>query len=255
VLLPSNCAPVGCKWIFRVKRNADGSVNRFKARLVAKGFHQRPGVDYKKTFSPIVKPATIRAALSVAVMSGWELHQMDVKNAFLNGALTEIFFMVQPPGFRDLSKPNHICKLNKAIYSLKQAPRAWYTTLKFVILQMGFHNSKADSSLFIDSNDSNLYYLLVYVDDLVITGNNPTLLTIFIHQLGDMFSHKDMGSLHFFLGVEVIPTRAGLFLTQHKYVREPLVNTNMSGAKDISTPLSATQSLQLVDGTAAMDNT
>jgi len=79
VLLPSNCAPMGCKWIFQVKRNADGSIDRFKARLVAKGFHQRPGVDYKKTFSPIVKPVTIRAALSVAVMSGWELHQMDVK--------------------------------------------------------------------------------------------------------------------------------------------------------------------------------
>ena len=91
--LPSNCAPVGCKWIFRVKRNADGSVNRFKARLVAKGFHQRPGVDYKETFSPVVKPATIRAVLSITVMSGWELRQMDVNNAFLNGALTETVFM------------------------------------------------------------------------------------------------------------------------------------------------------------------
>jgi len=144
--------------------------------------------------------------------------------------------------------------LNKVIYGLKQAPRAWYTTLKTVILQIGFHNSKANSSLFIYSNGSNLCYLLVYVDDLVITGNNPTLVTIFIQQLGDMFSLKDTGSLHFFLGVEVIPTRADLFLTQHKYVRELLANTNMSGAKDISTSLSTTQSLQLVDGIVAADS-
>ena len=108
VPLPSNCAPVGCKWIFQVKRNADGSVNRFKVHLVAKGFHQRPGVDYKETFSPVVKPATIRVVLSVVVMSGWDLRQMDVNNAFLNDALTEIVFMMQPPGFRDLSKSNHV---------------------------------------------------------------------------------------------------------------------------------------------------
>jgi hypothetical protein len=252
--LPPNCAAVGCKWVFRVKRNADGSVDRFKARLVAKGFHQRPGVDYTETFSPVVKPATIRAVLSIAVMRGWELRQMDVNNAFLNGALTETVFMVQPPGFRDLSKPNHVCRLNKAIYGLKQAPRAWHTTLRTAILQMGFHTSKADSSLFIYNNESNLCYLLVYVDDLVITGNNPTLVTTFIQQLGDMFSLKDMGPLHFFLGVEVIPTKAGLFLTQHKYIRELLANSNMSGAKDISTPLSTSQSLQLVDGTAAVDS-
>jgi hypothetical protein len=119
---------------------------------------------------------------------------------------------------------------------------------------MGFHTSKADSSLFIYSNESNLCYLLVYVDDLVITGNNPTLATTFIQQLGDMFSLKDMGPLHFFLGVEVIPTKVGLFLTQHKYIRELLANSNMSGAKDISKPLSTTQSLQLVDGIAAVDN-
>ena len=121
---------------------------------------------------------------------------------------------------------------------------------------MGFHTSKADSSLFIYSNESNLCYLLVYVDDLVITGNNPTLVTAFIQQqLGDMFSLKDMGPLHFFLGVEVIPTKADLFLTQHKYICELLANSNMSGAKDISTPMSTSQSLQLVDGTAAVDST
>ena len=254
VLPPSNCTPVGCKWVLRVKRHVDGSVDKFKARLVAKGYDQRSGIDYKETFSPVVKPATIRTVLSIAVMKGWDLRQMDVNNAFLNGALTEIVFMAQPPGFKDLSKPNHVCRLKKAIYGLKQAPRAWYTALKNAILQLGFHSSKADFSLFIYSQGSNLCYFLVYVDDLVITRNNSILVANIIKQLGDMFSLKDMGSLHFFLGIEVIPTRAGLFLSQHKYVCDLLANTSMSGAKDVSTPLSITQSLQLIDGTAAVDS-
>ena len=179
---------------------------------------------------------------------------MDVNNPFLNGALTETVFMAQPPGFKDLSKPNHVCRLKKVIYGLKQDPRAWYTALKNVILQLSFHNSKVDSSLFICSQGSNLCYFLVYVDDLVITGNNSILVAKIIKQLGDMFSLKDMGSLHFFLGIEVIPTQAGLFLSQYKYVRDLLANTSMSGAKYVSTPLSTTQSLQLIDGTAAVDN-
>ena len=215
-------------------------MDRFKARLVAKGYDQRPGIDFKETFSPVVKPATIRTVLSIVVMKGWDLRQMDVNNAFLNGALTETVFMAQPPGFKDLSKPIHVCRLKKAIYGLKQAPWAWYTALKNVILQLGFHSSKADSSLFIYSQGSNLCYFLVYVDDLAITGNNSILVPNIIKLLGDMFSLKDMGSLHFFLGIEVIPTRAGLFLSRHKYVRDLLANTSMSGAKDVSTPLSTT---------------
>ena len=187
-------------------------------------------------------------------MNEWDLRRLDVNNAFLHGELTAIVFMAQPPGFKDLSKPHHVCRLKKAIYGLKQAPRAWYTTLKTAILQLGFQNSKADSSFFIYSQGSTLCYFLVYVDDFVITGNNPTLVASIIKQLGHMFSLKDIGSLHFFLGIEVIPTKAGLFLSQHKYIHELLDNTSMSGAKVVSTPLSTTQSLQLVDGTAAVDS-
>ena len=128
----------------------------------------------------MVKPATIRTVLSIALMKGWDLRQMDVNNAFLNGALIETVFMSQLPGFKDLSKPNHVCKLKKAIYGLKQAPRAWYTALKNAILQLGFHSSKADSSLFIYSQCSNLFYFLVYVDDLVIIGNNSILVASWV---------------------------------------------------------------------------
>jgi len=122
---PKDCNIIGCKWVFRVKRFADGSIDRFKARVVAKGFNQRPGLDYTQNFSPVVKPVTIRTILSVAVMHGWPLHQLDVNNAFLHGHLTEEVYMSQPPGFRDQSSPNYVCCLKKAIYGFKQAPRAW----------------------------------------------------------------------------------------------------------------------------------
>ena len=188
-------------------------------------------------------------------MQGWTLRQMDVNNAFLHGQIIEDIYMSQPPGFKDQSKPNHVCRLRKAIYGLKQAPRAWYSTLKDALIHLGFHNSKADSSLFIYRSGSLICYLLVYVDDLVLTGNDSSFVQSIIQQLGAKFSLKDMGNLHYFLGVEVIPTRAGLFLSQHKYVRDLLSKTNMVGAKDVSTPLSTSTSLQLVDGTASFDST
>ena len=180
---------------------------------------------------------------------------MDVNNSFLHGALSEIVYMIRPPVFKNQSKPNHVFKLKKAIYGLKQAPRAWYTTLKNVLLEIRFENFKADSSLFIYRKDSIICYFLVYVDDIVITGNNKNFVASIIKKLGDHFSLKDVGLLHFFLGVEVVPTQAGLFLSQHKYIRELLSNTNMSGAKDVSTPLSTTQSLKLLDGTTNVDST
>ena len=120
---------VGCKWVFRIKRSPDGSVSRYKARLVAKGFHQRPGLDYTETFSPVVKTTTIRVLLSIAVSRGWPLRQLDVNNAFLQVHLSEDVFMAQPPGFGDLTYPSRVCRLKKAIYGLKQAPRAWYNEL------------------------------------------------------------------------------------------------------------------------------
>ena len=160
------------KWIYRIKYNTDGSVAKYKARLVAKGFQQVAGVNYFETFSPVIKPATVRVVLSLVVMNQWKVRQVDVNNAFLNGELTEEVFMCQPEGFFDNQKPSYVCKLHKSLYGLKQALRAWYDKLKNCMLHWGFVNTSLDSSLFIRRSSTSLILILIYVDDILITGPN-----------------------------------------------------------------------------------
>jgi len=133
VPLPPNRQAIGCKWIFRVKENVNGSINRFKARLVAKRFHQVHDFDFHEIFSPVIKPVTIRIILTLALSHGWKLFQLDVNNAFLNGSLEETVFMTQPLSF-EVANKSLVCKLNKAIYGLKQAPRQWFDKLKSTLL-------------------------------------------------------------------------------------------------------------------------
>lgn len=129
---------IGCKWVYKIKRKADGSIDRYKARLVAKGFKQRYGIDYEDTFSPVVKAATIRLILSIAVSRGWSLRQLDVQNAFLHGILEEEVYMQQPPGYESKTCPSYVCKLDNTLYGLKEAPRAWYARLCSKLETLGF---------------------------------------------------------------------------------------------------------------------
>ncbi|KAG8499958.1 hypothetical protein CXB51_006541 [Gossypium anomalum] len=193
VPLPPGRKVNGCKWLFKVKRHPDGTTDRRKARLVAKGYSQALGCDFKETFSPVVKPATIRLILSVAVSKGWTLRQVDVNNAFLNGDL------------KDETCPNGerlVCRLTKALYGLRQAPRAWFDKLKGFLISTGFTLSKFDASLFMRVMTTSTLYVLVYVDDIIVTGNLPDSIDVFVRQLHCEFSLKDMRDLHYFLGIE-----------------------------------------------------
>lgn len=234
---------VGCKWVFTIKRLHDGSIDRFKSRLVAKGFHQQPGIDFHETFNPVIKHATIRLVLGVAVSRDWPLRQLDVNNAFLQGNLTEEVYMSQPPGFVDKDNPGFVCRLKKAIYGLKQAPRAWYTELKTFLLSVRFKYSLSDTSLFILKSEKQFVYILIYVDDILVTGSCPKLVDRIIETLARRFSLKDLGHLSYFLGLKAHRTKAGLRLTQQRYTTDLLIRTQMEHAKPVATPMSSTDSL------------
>ena len=171
---------VGSRWVYKIKRRADCCVDRYKARLVARGFTQQEGVDYLEISSPVIKPRTIRLVLTIGVTYGWHIHQLDVRNAFLNGILQEEVYMAQPPGFVDPTFPSHVCRLHKSLYGLKQAPRAWYNRLSEFLISIGFQALKVDTSLFILFFSGAIFYLLVYVDDILLTRSNPTLLQLLI---------------------------------------------------------------------------
>jgi hypothetical protein len=200
---PAGTNVVSGKWIFKHKFNADGTLERYKARWVLRGFTQRPGIDFAETFSPVVKPATVRTVLSLALSRQWPVHQLDVKNAFLHVVLSETVYCSQPAGFEDSSRRGLVCRLNKSLYGLKQAPRAWYSRFATFLLQLGFLESKADTSLFVLRRGSDTVYLLLYVDDIVLTASSMGLLHRIITALQTEFSMKDLGQLHHFLGMHV----------------------------------------------------
>ena len=189
-LVPSSDAMriVNCKWVFHTKLKVIGSLDKYKARLVAKGFQQTPIVDFFETFSPFVKVSTIRIVFTIAVSQGWNIQQIDINNAFLNGDLQEEVFMSQPEGFVNPTKPNHVCRLRKALYGLKQAPRAWFDKLKNVLINWGFSYTVSDTSLFYSRKHGRMIVLLVYVDDILITGESSDDIQQVIVDLHDRFS-------------------------------------------------------------------
>uniref|UniRef100_A0A2N9I2X8 Reverse transcriptase Ty1/copia-type domain-containing protein n=1 Tax=Fagus sylvatica TaxID=28930 RepID=A0A2N9I2X8_FAGSY len=248
VPLPSSKNVVGCKWVYKLKTHSDGTIARYKARLVAKGFHQQHGIDFNETFSPVIKPPTVRLVLSLAVSLNWPLRQLDVKNAFLHGTLNEEVYMTQPQGYIDPIHPHYVCKLQKSIYGLKQGPRAWFESFTTQLLHLGFIASNADSSLFIYTENKIIAYLLLYVDDIVLTNNTPTFLDTLIHKLSSVFDLKELGSLHYFLGLQITRTPSRLYINQAKYAQDLLKKHNMLDCKPASSPSCPNTRLSLHDG-------
>jgi hypothetical protein len=202
---------IGCKWVFSVKLRSDGTLDRYKTCLVALGNMQEYGVDYEETFSPVAKMTTVRTIISIAASQGWHLHQMDVKNAFLHGDLKEDIYMTPPLGLFS-SPSSSVCKLKRFLYGLKQAPRAWFEKFKSTLLRLSFVQSQYDSSLFQCKTPAGIVLLLVYVDDIVITGTDATLSGNLKQNLQASFHMKDLGPLTYFLGLEVHTDSSSIFL-------------------------------------------
>ncbi|XP_035830149.1 uncharacterized protein LOC118479628 [Helianthus annuus] len=169
--LPPNRKAIGCKWVYKIKYKSNCEIERYKARLVAKGFSQKEGIDFFDTFSPVVKMVAIRCVLSMVVHFNWEIYQLDINNAFLYGDLNEEIYMFLPDGYNPSSE-SKVCKLKKSLYGLKQAPRMWNEKLVSVLVDLGFKQSKCDHSMFVMTKDTVFIVLLVYVDDIIVSGDN-----------------------------------------------------------------------------------
>ncbi|PKU87515.1 Retrovirus-related Pol polyprotein from transposon TNT 1-94 [Dendrobium catenatum] len=233
---PINKQILGCKWTFRTKLHADGSIARHKARLVALGNQQEYGLDYVETFSPVAKLPTIRVLFTVALYHDWKIHQLDVENAFLHGDIQETVYMRQPKGFEDPANPHHVCLLKKAIYGLKQAPRQWYTTFCNHLFKLGFVPSKADPSLLILHKGNTTLFLLVYVDDILLTGNDEGAISSFLQQLNSTFALKHLGPAHHFLGIRIQHKQDKYFLSQETYAASIILQANLENCNPTANP-------------------
>jgi len=252
--LPKGKSAIGCKWVYKIKYHSDGSIERYRARLVSKGYTQVQGIDYHDTFAPVAKLVTVRLLLSIAAIKNWSLHQLDVNNAFLQGDLTEEVYMKLPPGFSHREK-SCVCKLNKSIYGLKQASRQWFSKFSTTLIQKGFRQSISDYSLFSYNYDQTSIFVLVHVDDIIITGNNESAISKIKQFLAQSFFIKDLGNLGYFLGIEVSRSKKGIFLCQRKYTLDILSDSGMSGCRPTNFPMEQHLRLRPNEGTPLSDPT
>jgi hypothetical protein len=201
--IPPDRRPIGCKWVFKKKFNTQGEVERYKARLVAKGYAQQLGVDYGEIFAPVAKFTSIRVILAIGANLNMEIHQMDVKTAFLNGDLTEEIYMDVPEGLVQATEDG-VCKLNKTLYGLKQSPRMWNQKIDEYLRQQKFSRLNSDHSIYLRSvNESKPDIVALYVDDLILMTNNNERMKNLKDELSKKFKMTDCGELHHFLGMRV----------------------------------------------------
>jgi hypothetical protein len=196
---PQNRKVIGVKWVYRTKLNVNGSINTQKARLVVKGYAQILGVDYSYTFALIARLDTIRLLLAFAAQKNWKVYQLDVKSAFLNGFLQEEIYVEKPEGYVKEGEEDKVYLLKKTLYRLKQAPRAWYSRID-EHLHLGFVKSFSESTLYVKHNEANILIISLYVDDLLMTGNNTNLVEKFKQETMEVFEMTDLGLMTFFLG-------------------------------------------------------
>jgi hypothetical protein len=169
VVLPKDKKAIKCKWVYKIKHNVDGFVNRYKERLVAKGYAQTYGIDYEKTYSLVARMTIVKVIIAMAIIKGWSLHQMDVNNVFLHGDLQKEVYMEEPSGYVNQTHLNLVCRLKKALYGLKQAPRVWLDKIGQYLVTSGFQTSNANFSLYVKKIDCGIIVIVIYVDDLIIT--------------------------------------------------------------------------------------
>ncbi|GKC74603.1 putative ribonuclease H-like domain-containing protein, partial [Tanacetum coccineum] len=234
---------IGTKWVFRNKKDERGIVLRNKARLVAQGYTQEEGIDYDKVFAPVARIEAIKLFLAYASFMGFIMYQMDVKSAFLYGTIEEEVYVCQPTGFEELQFPDKVYKVEKALYSLHQALRAWYETLSTYLIKNGFRRGTIDKTLFIKKDKGDILLVQVYDDDIIFGSTKKSLCDEFEGLMHKRFQMSSIGELAFFLGLQVQQKEDEIFICQDKYMAETLKKFDFVTVKTASTPIEPNKAL------------
>jgi hypothetical protein len=234
--LPVGCKTIGCKWIFKKKLKADGTIDKFKARLVAKGFKQKEGIDYFDTFAPVTRISTIRILIAMAAIYKLQIHQMDVKTAFLNGELDEEIYMEQPEGFVVLGQERKVCKLEKSLYGLKQAPKQWHEKFDSAMVHNGFKIHDADKCVYSKVDGNSIIIICLYVDDMLILGSNSECINQTKRFLSSVFCMKDLGVADVILGIKIVRNNNSIALCQSHYIEKILTKYGYMNSSPACTP-------------------
>jgi hypothetical protein len=228
VKLSTGKKPIGLKWVYKLKRNSDGEVVKHKARLVGKGYVQKQDIDFEEVFAPVARLDTVRLLMAYAANNGWKIHRLDVKSAFLHGDFEEEVYVSQPEGYAVKGKEQHVLKLSKALYGLRQAPRAWNVKLDKSLKKLNFRRCLSEQAVYTRGTRSNTVILGVYVDDLIVTGGNADQISLFKRQMMIEFEMTDLGLLSYYLGIEVEQKEDHITMKQSGYAKKVLMQFGMS---------------------------
>jgi hypothetical protein len=240
VPLPAGRKAVSTRWVYKLKRRADGTPERYKARWVAKGYSQRYGIDYDETFAPVVRLENLRLLLAHAAAHDLEIHQMDVDSTFLQAELDQEIYITQPDGYVSPEHPDYVCKLKKSLYGLKQAPLLWNRTIDEFLHKLGFSPTAADPCIYEREQDQRKAFISLYVDDCVVIADRRDIDPI-KRALASKFPTKDLGEATSILGIEIVRDReqGRLYLRQKGHIEGLCAKFTMATTRPVSTPLPA----------------
>jgi hypothetical protein len=253
--LPRGHRTIGLKWVLKVKKDPAGNIVKHKARLVAKGYAQRQVVDFDEVCAPLARMESVRLILALAAHNKWQVHHMDVKSAFLNGELEETVFVQQPPGLTQGDDQGKVLRLNKALYGLRQAPRAWNAKMDASLHTLGFSKSKLEHAVYRKGDDKSFLLVGVYVDDLIITGTNPHDIENFKSEMQKLFKMSDLGLLSYYLGIEMEQKNDEIRLCQSSYAKNILENAGLSSCNVCATPMECQLKIRKKDDSGTTDAT
>jgi hypothetical protein len=238
--LPARKTPLTTKWVFKAKQDAEGKIITRKARLVVRGCEQTPGLDYEETFAPVVKWGTLRGLAALTAHKRYPIYHLDVRTAFLHGHLKEEVYIYQPEGYVAHNNKQQVCLLQRALYGLRQAPRAWYERIdSFLVEQLGFERGVGDTNLYRQSSTTATLLLALYVDDILLTGSSISQIMSVKAHLESSFEMSELGDGIFalYLKAKLAQVPSGIFMTQRGYCRQILETFGLFAAHPVSTPM------------------